>query len=188
MLEARNFLSAGLNAGITLIQQVAANARNNGNDSSDDENTDLNENEDFIQRGARGILVFTTFSVRTNKTKMVHINLYRGTVTQYHENKKKVFQCTEIQSITKNSEKYIVIEFRGNMEVQSRFKRFLFESEVMTDRFQQYIEFLNEFGKPIRQAFNQIDYTRTGRINRDDLEEALLRVDLQADEDTVTKM
>lgn len=186
MQEARNLLSAGLNAGFSLIQQVA-NVRN-ANDSSDDEVTDLNEDEEFIQRGSRGILVFTTISIRTGKKKMVHLHLYRGSITQYNDNKKTVFICSDIQSITKNTEKFIVVEFRGAMEVQTRQKRFLFESEAIADRFQQYVEFVNEFGRVIRQSFNQIDYTRTGRINRDDLEEALLRVDLQTDADAVTKM
>ncbi len=192
MEQARNIFTAGftgITAGISLIQHVTNSASGNrANDSSDDENTDIAEDEEFIQHGMRGILVFTTMSIRTGKKKMIHINLARCSIIQYHDNKRKVFNCSDVQTISKNTDKFIVVEFRGTLDVQSKQKRFFFDSEQSADKFLQYVEFISEFGKPIRQAFTQIDFTKSNRILKDDLEQALAKVDLQVDEAKLSKM
>jgi len=178
----RNFLSAG----VSLLQQVTTVGGRN--DSSDDEKTDQAENEDYITKGTRGVVVFNTFSVRTKKPKYVHIHLYSGTITQYYQSRKKAYQCSTIVNITRNSEIMITIEYPGIMDVQYRSKKFYFESEAAADKFQQYIECLNEMGKFISQAFNSIDYTKSGKIARDDLEIALARCDLNFSPDNIEKM
>jgi hypothetical protein len=190
MEQARNLFTAGftgITAGISLIQHVTSTAAK-GYDSSDDENADLAEDEEYIQHGARGIIVFTTMSIRTGKKKMIHINLARCTITQYHDNKKKVFSCSDVQTISKNTDKFIVVEFRGPLDVQSKQKRFFFDSEQSADKFLQYVEFISEFGKPIRQAFTQIDFTKSNKISQGDLEQALAKVDLQVDDDKISQM
>jgi predicted HTH transcriptional regulator len=181
-----------LNAGISLIQQAAAVAQaavRNPADSSDDETTDQNEDENYILKGTRGIQVFPILSVRTGKRKVIHVNLYKSQIIQYSaDSKKRVFQCSDIVNLIRTSEKNVSVEFRGVIEMQNKTKKFSFETETSAERFFQYVEFIIELGKGIRQSFNQIDTTRKGKILSEDLQAALARVDLPSDTGTVDTM
>jgi hypothetical protein len=172
-------------AGFSLLQQVAQQPRL---ESSDDESDEPADSEDFIRNGHRGIVVFKTYSIKSDREKMIHINLYKGQVIQYYENRKRTYQCEDIQSITRNSDNNIVMEVKKNMNLQVQCKKLIFESDQLAHQFHQYIEFINESGRCTRSAFNQIDYKRTGVISCLDLRKALARVDLQATEQDIINM
>jgi hypothetical protein len=178
----RNFLSVGAN----LLSHVTSAAGRN--DSSDDEKTDLTENEEYIVRGKRGVIVFNTYSIRSKKPKYVHINLHSCTITQYYQSRKKVYQISNIVNIMRNTETMITLEYPGIMDVQFRCKKFLFQTEAGADKFHQYIECLNEMGKHIAESFDSIDYTKSGKIARDDLEIALSRCDLSFPAEYIERM
>lgn len=181
----KNIFAAGLSASISLIQQVAG--RNNG-DSSDDETIDLNEDEDYIQKGVRGVVVFPIQSARTGKKKTIHLQLYKSQLVQYYEGKKRVSQCSDILNFMRTSEKQAQLEIRGVIEMQTKTKRFNFETESSAEKFHQYLEFMIELGKGVKQAWNQIDTMKKGKIVSEDLQLALAKVDLPSDADTVEKM
>lgn len=183
--KANSLFNAGIHAGVNLIQQVASFR---GADSSDDERVDIQDAEDFITNGGRGILTFPVSSVRTGKAKVLHLHLYKAKLLQYHEGKKRVYPCSEILSMEKETTSQILLEMRQPIDLKIRTKRLQFESEAAADRFQQYVEFINEFGKTIKLAFNQIDYTRSGRVGHEDLANALRRVDLQVEAEAVGAM
>lgn len=172
-------------AGFSLLQQVSQQQRN---DSSDDENDEAADSEDFINNGQRGIIVFKTYSVKSDREKIVHINLYKGLFVQYYDSKKRTYQCEDIQSITRNSDNTVVIEIKRSMNLQTQCKKMIFASDQLAHQFHQYIEFMNESGKCTKAAFNQIDYRRTGVISCPDLRKALARVDLHASEQDIINM
>jgi hypothetical protein len=172
-------------AGFSFLQQVSQQQRN---DSSDEEASEIVDSEDFINNGHRGIEVFKTYSVKSDREKIFHINLYKAQVVQYYDSKKRTYQCEDFQTITRNSDNNVVIEIKKNMNLQTHFKRIIFESDQMAHKFHQLIEFINESGKSTKAAFNQIDYKRTGIISCPDLRRALARVDLEASEQDIINM
>eukprot|EP00981_Chlorochromonas_danica_P003236 scaffold633_cov288-Ochromonas_danica.AAC.71 len=183
--KANNLFTASLHAGVNLIQQVASFR---GADSSDDERIDVQDIDDFMSNGSRGVLTFPVTSQRTGRKKMLHLHLYKAKIMQYHDGKKRVYPCGDIITIEKESSMQILMEMRQPIDLKIRQKRLLFDSEAAADKFLQYIEFLNEFGKTIKQAFNAIDYTRSGAIRAEDLASALRRVDLHVDSTTLDQM
>eukprot|EP00981_Chlorochromonas_danica_P010894 scaffold3531_cov235-Ochromonas_danica.AAC.2 len=183
--KANNLFTASLNAGVNLIQQVASLG---GADSSDDERIDVQDIEDFMSNGSRGVLSFPVTSQRTCRKKMLHLHLYKAKIMQYHEGKKRVYPCGDIINIEKEVSAQILMEMRQPIDLSIRQIRFLFDSDVAAEKFLQYVEFLNEFGKTIKQAFNAIDYTRSGAIRAEDLASALRRVDLHVDSTTLDQM
>jgi len=85
-----------LKAGISLLQQVAVSAANSviGVESSDDDesghDTDIQDiSQNSNQNTTRGLIIFTAYS-KSNKEKILHINLHKGTITQFSEHRKKV--------------------------------------------------------------------------------------------------
>jgi hypothetical protein len=100
-----------LNAGITLLQQVSQK----GGDSSDEETAEVVENEDYINNGARGVIVFRAMSARTERQKVLHVNLYRAQVVQYYDSGKRTFQCDDIQSVNRVSDNHVLVEVRRGM-------------------------------------------------------------------------
>lgn len=185
--QARGIFTAGMNVGLSILNTVTRS----GNDSSDDGEIDNYEDEAFIKNGTRGIIVYTSLSIRTGKKKMVHLNLYKNTITQYHDSgkKKKSISCSDIINISNYTDRIIYVEYKGAMEVQTHTKRFMFENELTTINFINQINLLHEFGKILKYSFNQIDISKTGRIDRDNLRIALNKVDLNdISEDSITKM
>ncbi len=173
---ARNLFKAG----ISFLQQVA----NSKNDSSEeDEPESLVEDEDYIKNGQKGILVFRSYSVKSDRYKTLHINIYKAQFVQYSENKKKIYACSDIQTIFRNADNNVVVEIKRPMEMQRHQKKLIFETELMASKFHQYVEFIKEFGKQLRSAFNQIDFTRSGVIEFVDLKKAMSKVDLKVSDD-----
>lgn len=171
--------------GISLFQQVAQQQRN---DSSDDEGNEIEENEDFINNGQRGIVVYKTYSVKSDKQKIMHLNLYKAQVVQYCESKKRTYLCEEFVSISRNADNNVLIEIKKPMSIQTQYKKIILETDQLAHQFHQYIEFINESGRSTKTAFNQIDYRRTGIISCPDLRKALARVDLKASEQDIINM
>lgn len=178
--QAQSFLRAGF----SLFQQVSQQQRN---DSSDEE-TEGADSEEYINNGQRGIVVFKTYSVKSDRVKILHLNLYKAQIVQYCDSRKRTYQCEDIQSITRNSDNNVVIEIKKNMNLQVHVKKIIFETDQMAHQFHQYIEFINESGKCTKSAFNQIDYKRTGIISCPDLRRALARVDLPVSEQDIINM
>ncbi|KAJ1402830.1 hypothetical protein B484DRAFT_424379 [Ochromonadaceae sp. CCMP2298] len=170
------------NAGLTLLQQVSQK-----NDSSDEE-TEVEENEEYINNGARGVIVFQAISARTERPKVLHVNLYSQRVVQYYDAGKRTFQCEDIQSVSRNAEKHVLLEVRRGMTLQAHVKRIVFDTERTAHLFHQYIEFINESGRSVKAAFNQIDYRRSGLVSASDLRRALVRVDLHATDEEIAAM
>lgn len=179
--QARNLFKAGF----SLLQQVSSQK---SGDSSDDECSEIAENEDYISNGQRGVVVFKTYSVRSDRHKILHLNLYKAQVVQYYDNKKRTYQCDDFHSITRNSDNNVLIEIKKPLTLQTHYKKIIFESDQLAHQFHQYIDFINESGKSTKNAFNQIDYKRTGIISCPDLRKALARVDLKASEQDIINM
>ena len=171
-------------AGISLLQQVSTQKT----DSDDEEGSEVVENDEFISNGQRGIAVFKTYSIKSDRVKILHINLYKAQLVQYCDHVKRTYLCEEIQSINRNSDTNVVMEIKKPMAIQIQLKKVIFETEPLAHQFHQYIEFLNESGKNTKAAFNQIDYRRTGSINSIDLQRALTMVDLRASEQDIINM
>ena len=172
-------------AGVSLLQQVSQQQRN---DSSDEEQSEIADSEDFIANGQRGIVVYKTYSVKSDREKILHLNLYKAQIVQYYDSRKRTYQCEDVQSISHNSDNNIVLEVKRNMNLQSHFKKIIFPNDQLAHEFHQYIEFMNESGKSTKSAFNQIDYKRTGIISGPDLKRALAKVDLDATEQDISNM
>jgi hypothetical protein len=170
--------------GFSILQQVAQQKV----DSSDDESSEIVENEDFINNGQRGIVVYRTYSVKSDKIKVLHINLYKAQVVQYYDSKKRTYSCDDIIGITRNSDNNVVIEIKRQLSLNSHFKKIIFEAESQAHQFHQYIEFINESGKSTKLAFNQIDYRKTGYISFADLHRAMARVDIKVTDQDVDNM
>ena len=93
-----------LKAGFSLLH-VAISAANTviGIESSDEDEPvqELEDADNSLNHTSRGILEFKAFS-RTNKEKILHINLQKGTIIQYSDIRKKVLhirneiQCYEL--------------------------------------------------------------------------------------------
>jgi hypothetical protein len=185
--KATSLFSSRLNAGVSFIQQGLMFKGND--DSSDDERRDVQDTEDFITTGDRGILTFpVVVSVRKGCSMKLNLNLYKAKITLCYEDKKKVYPCSEILRVEKEGPLHVLMEMRRSLEVKVRQKRLTFETEAMADQFQQYIDFINEFGTTIKQSFNMIDYTRCGHVCKENLRTALKRVDLRVDDESLEKM
>jgi hypothetical protein len=178
MERAKNLITTGFN---TLLHHVTKGKEEDA--LSDEEQIPQNETEAYIEKGVRGILVFQTTSLKTGKKKFLHLNLQKSVLVSYHESSRRVTNCSDIVSVTKFAEKQINLELRGN-----RSKGIIFDKEGIADRFHKYLEFIIEQGKAIKRAFNEIDYTRTNQIQRPDLERALVKADLEVDDDSISKM
>jgi Ca2+-binding EF-hand superfamily protein len=181
--RARSLLSTGLNTGLSLLNSVASNFNQADESSGDEEHVAPAETDSFVERGARGIIVFPTTSQKTGHRKMMHINLYKLHFITYHDGNKRMHPCSDVLNIYKVSEQQVNVEMKGG-----RTKKIIFDREGMADRFHMYIEFINEQGRAIRRAYHEIDVGRTGRINRYDLERALVKVDLVVDEEGLERM
>lgn len=182
--RARNLLSTGISTGISIFNTVASNF-NAADDASsgDEERPNVAETDSYVEKGIRGVLVFPTTSQKTGKRKMIHINLYKSQFISYHDGHKRVHSCSDVLSTAKVSELQINMELKGN-----RRKRIIFDGEGMADKFHMYMEFINEQGRAIRRAFNDIDVNRSGRIVRGDLERAMMKTDLAADNEVIERM
>lgn len=181
--RARSLLSTGINTGLSILSSVASNFNAADESSGDEEHVTQAETDYFVEKGARGILVFPTTSQKTGLRKMMHINLYKMHFVTYHDGNKRLHPCSDVISIYKVSETQVNVEMKGG-----RSKKIIFDKEGMADRFHMYIEFINEQGRAIRRAYHEIDIGRTGRITRSDLERALMRVDLVVDEEGLERM
>ena len=80
------------------------------------------------------------------------------------------------------------MEIKVEININMYIKKLLFKDEYTAGRFHQYIEFIIESGKHIRKSFHLIDTRRTMRIYNDDLRKALVRVDLDINEEDINKM
>lgn len=181
--RARSLLSTGINTGLSIFNTVASNFNGADESSGDEEHVAPAETDTFVEKGARGIIVFPTTSQKTGHRKMMHINLYKMHFVTYHDGNKRMHPCSDVLSIYKVSELQVNVEMKGG-----RSKRIIFDKEGMADRFHMYIEFINEQGRAIRRAYHEIDVRRTGRVLRGDLERALAKVDLVVDEEGLERM
>lgn len=182
--RARSILTAGLNSGLSFLQQVASNLSKD-DDTSDEKafQESIVDDENFINNGVRGIIVFFIASIADGKKEALHLYLYKSIICVYSKNGKYYYPTTDIVNITRLSELKVQIETKSN-----GVKVLLFEQEVMAYKFHMYVEYLNEQGANIRKAFNAIDYTKSGRICKEDLEKALMKTDLVVTSDDVDKM
>jgi hypothetical protein len=178
---------AAVNAGFSLLQQVAI-VPPTRNDSSDEENTvKFVETVDFINNGQSGIVAFKT--IKNGQTKMVHVILQSGAVHQYFQQSKKfVAYCSEIQNVQRHADYVVSFEVKRSKELIPRLKKLQFVSDREAVLFHKYVEFLNESGKYTRKAFNNIDRRKTGFIYFDDLRLAFEKVDLVASDVDILKM
>lgn len=181
--RARSLISTGFNTGLSILSSVASNFNQADESSGDEEHVAPAENDSFIEKGARGIIVFPTTSQKTGHRKMMHINLYKMNFVTYHDGNKRMHPCSDVLNIYKVSEQQVNVDLKGG-----RSKKIIFDKEGMADRFHMYIEFINEQGRAIRRAYHEIDINRSGRINRSDLERALMKVDLLVDEEGLERM
>ena len=144
---------------------------------------DALENEEYIKNGKRGVMVFHTYSVKADRQKSIHVNLYTQQIIQYYDAMKRTFMCDEICHINRAQSNNCLIELqlkKKSMGMHSRIKKLLFVNETMAHRFHQCVDFMNDSGKHVRDAFHAIDYRGNGLITASDLMKAFAKVDLIA--------
>jgi len=153
---------------------------------------DALENEDYIRNGKRGVMVFHTYSVKADRQKSIHVNLYTRQIIQYYDAMKRTFMCDEIAHINRAQSNNCLIELQlrksMGMGMHSRIKKLVFVNELMAHRFHQCVDFMNDSGKHVRDAFHVIDYRGNGLITASDLSKAFAKVDLKASAEDINQM
>lgn len=109
-------------------------------------------------------------------------------LTQYCDGKKKTYPISHIVQIYKNNDNHVVIDLKKPGEMQTKTKKFIFDSNDYAMKFLKYIEYIRENGKILKQAYDSIDYKRVGRINNNELYKALASVDLKVSMEDIHKM
>lgn len=148
----------------------------------------VNENEDYILNGARGVVSFQTYSIKSDRQKAIHINLYTRQMIEYYDNIKRTLSCDDIYSINRPNDNNCLIELQLQKSMGRKTKKIIFASDTMAHRFHQYIEFLHDSGKQVKESFHQIDYRNTSVISGTDLSRALARIDLKASDEDIHNM
>ena len=121
--------------------------------------------------------------------KTFHINLYKGKLYQYNESmQKKVYMCSDLIRISRGTESTLTIDIRPSISIASKQKILHFETVSEAKKFQEYIEYRNDYGSCVRSTFVTIDAKKTGYITRVTLLAALNSEDLQPTEEDLTKM
>ena len=135
--------------------------------------------------------MFHTYSVKADRQKSIHVNLYTQQIIQYYDAMKRTFMCDEICHINRAQSNNCLIELqlkKKSMGMQSRSKKLLFVNETMAHRFHQCVDFMNDSGKHVRDAFHTIDYRGNGLITASDLMKAFAKVDLKASKEDINHM
>ena len=100
----------------------------------------------------------------------------------------KVIFCGDIHGIARHSSNEVIMEIKKISDINARYKKLIFVDESTAGRFHHYVEFISETGKVVRAAFQLIDYRKMGKICREDLKKAMLRVDLIVADQDIEKM
>lgn len=159
----------------------------NGSESSEDE-CPCADDQGFIQNGERGVLVFNVYCVKTDRGKTFHVHLYDGTIVQYMEKSKKIFNCSNILSISIRNDHNVVIDIQKNHGIAKKQKRYIFDSDENASIFKRYIEYINEYGSVIRSAFDIMDRKKTQLITMTSLRSALGALDIHFNEGRMRDM
>jgi hypothetical protein len=175
---ARSLFSAGINL-LSLSPKVVFS------DDEAVEDKDI-DNVEYIDNGMRGILVFKAYSVKSDRHKILHLNLYKGLISQYTDTCKRTYSIEDVQRVSRNKFNHVVVEVKRLGLTQQ--KAVLFESDEIAASFHQYVEFLKESGGSVKTAFRQIDYMRIGFIDSQCLQKALARVDLRVSQADTLRM
>jgi hypothetical protein len=179
-----DFIKAGISAGLSFVRSQVSRA-----DSSDEEG----DFEPVVAEGYVSSKAGITFEIgdnKTNKPRSLHINLYKGQIQKSDlEGKlKRIYSCYDVQSVIRSSENIITVEIKESMDMTHKQKTFKFFSDLEASKFHQYLEFIIEFGQIIIKMFDEIDYKKTGFINKTVLNKALAKVDLKASDEDLTNM
>lgn len=118
------------------------------NNSSDDE-ANANNDEQFVQNGGRGIVVFKAFCAKTERNKVFHLHLHSGHIHQYVDKKRKVFHVHDVISINHRpieKKHYYFIDIKKHNDVSVRQKKYIFDDEEKGSQFKKALEFRKEYG------------------------------------------
>jgi hypothetical protein len=98
-----------------------------------------------------------------------------------------MIRCSDIEKVSLSGRSSVILEFHTSIGI-NKVKRYHFETAEEAASFQTYIEYRNEYGECIRDAFNFVDVKRTGSITRVTLHAALTAEDLQPTEEDLEVM
>lgn len=164
-----------------------AGARREDDASSDEEQAlQTSEDESFIKFGHRGIVVLKCHCLKSDRQKILHIHLYSGQLYQYTNGKRKISQTSDICGILVRADFTVVVDVRRNRGILR--KIYAFDSLKASSQYQRYIEFRNDTGIAVRNAFDEIDRRGAKLITAVLLKIALKSMDILASEGDVKAM
>lgn len=140
---------------------------------------------------ASQIVTFEAHIIKPSRTspKTFQINLYKGKIYQYNEvMHKKVYMCTDVIKITRGTDSTITLDIRPSISIASKQKKLHFETPEAANKFQEYVEYRNDYGACVRAAFCAVDAKATGFITPVTLRAALVSEDLQPTDADVSTM
>ena len=70
------------------------------------------DNEEYILNGTRGVVVFLTYSIKSDRQKALHIDLYSRNVIEYYDKVKRTFSCDDIYSINRPIDNNCLIGYK----------------------------------------------------------------------------
>lgn len=96
--------------------------------------------------------------------------------------------CTDVIRISRGTDSTLTLDIRPSISLASKQKRLHFETVEQATRFQEYVEYRNDYGACVRAAFNKVDMKSTGAISRGTLQAALVAEDLQPTDEDISNM
>lgn len=96
--------------------------------------------------------------------------------------------CSDIVKVSRGTDSTLTLDIRPSISIAGKQKRLHFETIEMAKRFQEYIEYRNDYGNCVRSAFNSVDVKSSGYITAVTLQAALNSEDLQPSDQDILNM
>ena len=116
----------------------------------------------------------------------LHVDLYNGIVRMYNGERRQKYKCVDLVNVIRGSECTIQVDNRKSLG--SGPKVFRFAGRELAYQFQQYVEYIQDCGDVLRQAYNQIDRGGSGAISTAALAWALSSQDIDVTDGVIDRM
>ena len=116
----------------------------------------------------------------------IHVNLYSGIVRIFNGPRRKKYKCNDLINLIRGSECTIQVESKKALSSGPIILRF--PARELACDFQQYVEYIQDCGEVLRNAFDIIDRHGTGVITEDSLYIALSSQDIIFNEQDISDM
>lgn len=130
--------------------------RSGGGDSGsddDEESASMMGGDDDNTMG-KGIVSFpNVVDQKSGKAKTVTLYMYNGKVSQISNRKKRVFSMEDINMVRRDDTGKVVVDIRQTLQVKQ--KKYKFNDTADAKLFKQYIDFYNDRGFIVRNAFTE---------------------------------